>query len=56
VHWDVPLAASLATDGNRGDKNKVTNEIDCAHTTSSYSYWGMEFERFAEVAHVIIFF
>jgi hypothetical protein len=51
-----PLAASFAIDGNRDNNDKVTFEVYCAITASSYSYWGMEFERVAEVSHVIIFF
>ncbi|XP_060557809.1 uncharacterized protein LOC132718190 [Ruditapes philippinarum] len=53
---DKPLAASFAIDGDRDNNDKVTYELYCAHTESGYSYWGMEFERVAEVSHVIIFF
>jgi hypothetical protein len=56
VHVNGPLAASFAIDGNCDNNDKVTYEIYCAHTASGYSYWGMEFEHFAEVSHVIIFF
>jgi hypothetical protein len=55
VHFNGPLTASYATDGNR-DNNQVNDELYCAHTVSGYSYWGMEFKRVAEVSHVIIFF
>ncbi|XP_060591640.1 uncharacterized protein LOC132746482 [Ruditapes philippinarum] len=51
-----PLAASFAIDGKRDNIIKGTDEKYCAHTKSSYSYWGMEFRRLAEVSHVIIFF
>ncbi|XP_060557811.1 uncharacterized protein LOC132718194 [Ruditapes philippinarum] len=51
-----PLAASFAIDGKRDIIIKGEDEKYCAHTKSSYSYWGMEYERFAEVSHVIIFF
>ncbi|XP_060558766.1 uncharacterized protein LOC132719012 [Ruditapes philippinarum] len=53
---DRPLAASYAIDGNRDENNQLTTELYCAHTASGYSYWGMEFERLAEVSHVIISF
>jgi hypothetical protein len=53
---DEPLEASFAIDGDRDNNDKVTYELYCAHTANGYSYWGMEFERFAEVSHVIIFF
>ncbi|XP_060552182.1 uncharacterized protein LOC132713560 [Ruditapes philippinarum] len=56
-HVTGPLVASFAIDGNRDNNdNKVTRAIYCAHSAYRYSYWGMEFERFAEVSHVIIFF
>jgi hypothetical protein len=51
-----PLVASFATDGNRDNNNQADGAIFCTHTANWYSYWGMEFDRVAEVSHVIIFF
>ncbi|XP_060557812.1 uncharacterized protein LOC132718195 [Ruditapes philippinarum] len=56
VHNARPLAASLATDGNRDNNDQADGLLYCAHTANNYSYSGMEFERVAKVSHVIIFF
>ncbi|XP_053376637.1 uncharacterized protein LOC123533519 [Mercenaria mercenaria] len=51
----VFLTADLAIDGNYANI-PAAHGLPCAHTDNPYSYWAMEFERFAEVSYANIYF
>ncbi|XP_045165336.2 uncharacterized protein LOC123529178 [Mercenaria mercenaria] len=56
THINGPLSASYAIDGNRDNNDLPNDHLHCAHTASGNSFWGMEFERVADVSYVLLFF
>ncbi|XP_053376770.1 fucolectin-3-like [Mercenaria mercenaria] len=56
IHHNGPLSANYAIDGNRDNNDQTNGHLYCAHTKSDNSFWGMEFERVADVSYVLLLF